>query len=167
MTTGTYEFLKKMKLQHQNENMIIMQNADTSLLLHETEGNTLFNEPRRYEVIDASGSIQKQGYVIFNNIPVTDEGRPVFEYRFKNRARLIEEVAGFVALRVLRPLSNDTYIIMTLWEDEESFKGWQNSQQYNKGLEKRGSAEGIDQQKNIFSAASYVSEYMIPEEETE
>ncbi|XXM73976.1 antibiotic biosynthesis monooxygenase family protein [Lysinibacillus sphaericus] len=163
MTTGTLEFLKTILKKHQDEKMVLMHEGD-ALLVHETEGETVFESPRSYEVVDQSGSLEKRGYAVFNNIPVSDEGRPLFEYRFKNRAGLIEEVPGFIAIRVLRPLNSDTYVIMTLWEDRQSFLGWQESKQYQKAHEKRGTEEGIDSKKDIFPRASYVTEYIVSEE---
>ncbi|OIU73211.1 antibiotic biosynthesis monooxygenase family protein [Rossellomorea aquimaris] len=163
MTTGTLEFLKKILNKHQDKKMILMHEGD-ALLVHETEGETVFESPRSYEIVDQSGALEKKGYAVFNNIPVSDEGRPLFEYRFKNRAGLIEEVPGFIAIRVLRPLESDTYVIMTLWEDRQSFLGWQESRQYQKAHEKRGTEEGIDAKKDIFPRASYVTEYIVSEE---
>jgi heme oxygenase (mycobilin-producing) len=163
MTTGTFEFLKKIVKQHPDEKMILMHEGD-ALLVHETEGETVFESPRSYEIVDQSGSLEKKGYAVFNNIPVSDEGRSLFEYRFKNRAGLIEEVPGFIAIRVLRPLDSDTYVIMTIWEDRKSFLGWQDSKQYQKAHEKRGTEEGIDAKKDIFPRKSYVTEYMVSEE---
>jgi heme oxygenase (mycobilin-producing) len=165
MTSGTHEFLKTLENKHSDQTILLMDNADTSVLVHETEGKSVFQEPRRYEVIDSSGDLQKHGFVVINNIPVSDEGRPVFEYRFKNRAGLIEEVAGFIAIRVLRPLDTDTYSILTQWEDEHSFKQWQDSQQYAKAHEKRGTADGVDAQRNMFPRPSFVTKYSIAEDE--
>lgn len=164
ITTGTHEFLQKLMDRHTDEKMILMQGKD-AMLLHETNGESVFESPRKYEIVDQSGELENKGYVVFNNIPVTDEGRPLFEYRFKNRAGLIEEVPGFTAIRVLRPLKSDTYVIMTLWEDERNFIAWQESEQYKKAHEKRGTEEGIDDKKDIFPRASYVSEYHVTGQE--
>ena len=85
----------------------------------------------KYDVLDAVGEFKGQpGYIVCNNISVTDEGRPVFENRFKNRAGLIENEPGFQAIRVLRPLSNDTYVILTMWETEQNFKDWTESRSF-------------------------------------
>ncbi|KUP09165.1 hypothetical protein Q73_03580 [Bacillus coahuilensis m2-6] len=166
MTSGTYEYLQTKRNAVGSETTILMQNENTSLLLHETIGDTFFNEPRSYEVIDASGALRENGFVVMNNIPVTDEGRPVFEDRFKSRARAIESVPGFIAIRVLRPLNSDTYIILTQWDDKEAFKNWQSSQAYNKAHEKRGTGEGMDQKHpSIFTRPSFVTTYTIPTEE--
>jgi heme oxygenase (mycobilin-producing) len=159
ITTGTLDYLMKLKNDYPTEKMLLLEGEDYAVLLHETAGEPLFNEPRKYDVLDSTGDFGGK-FAVFNNIPVTEEGRPIFEYRFSQRARLIEKEPGFVAIRVLRPLSNDTYIIMTLWESEKHFKGWQQS----KAHQKRGKQEEIIQQKTIFPRPSYVTTYIIPKQ---
>ncbi len=124
MTTGTYTFLKTIKEKHANETIFLMQNGQTALLLHETSGKTVFASPRRYEVVDGKGTIQNKGFVVMNHIPVTEEGRPLIEYRFKNQVGVIENEPGFIAIRVLRPIKSDTYVILTIWKKESDFNNW-------------------------------------------
>ncbi|HSH24570.1 MAG TPA: antibiotic biosynthesis monooxygenase [Massilibacterium sp.] len=111
-----------------------------------------------FSILDATGSFIPNGYLVLNNIPVTEEGRDLFEERFMNRKRLVEKEKGFVAIRVLRPLSHDTYVILTMWESEDSFKQWQTSKAYHHAHKKRGTQEGIDQ-KDIFPRPSFVETY--------
>lgn len=160
MTTGTHDFLKTIKDEHPGEAMVLMQGED-GLLIHESEGDSVFSSPRTYDILDSSGELTEEGFVVCNNIPVTDEGRPLFEYRFTNRAGLVEEVEGFISIRVLRPQSSDTYVIMTQWKDEKSFLGWQESNQYKKAHAKRGTESGIDNKKDIFPRSSYVTKYHV------
>lgn len=165
ITSGTPDFLGKMKAKHSEETMILMNNHESSILVHETDGKTLYSSPRKYEVIDSSGPLGNEGFTVLNNIPVTDEGRPLFEDRFLNRPRLIEKEPGFVAIRVLRPLSSNTYIIMTIWENEAAFENWQKSKAYEHAHKNRGTEAGTDGARpNIFESASYVSKYYIGEE---
>lgn len=160
MTNGTYEFLNALKNKHPKETMIHLQGDETTLLMHETEGSTVFSSPRKYEAIDQTGEVSNGAFFVLNNIPVSEEGRPVFEYRFKNRARLIEQEPGFVAIRVLRPLSSDTYVILTAWKAEKDFLNWQESKAYEKAHEKRKTENGIDQQQpQIFLRPSFVTKY--------
>ncbi|RLQ97283.1 antibiotic biosynthesis monooxygenase family protein [Falsibacillus albus] len=165
ITSGTYDFLLKKYNEHTDAKVFIAQNAERTLLMQEAEGETFFEEPRKYEVIDAHGELEQRGFFVFNNIPVTDEGRPVFEYRFKNRARMIEEEPGFISIRVLRPLDSDTYVILTQWEDADAFHNWQDSKAYAKAHEKRGTEEGVDAKKDLFPRASYVTKYSAPDKE--
>jgi heme oxygenase (mycobilin-producing) len=160
ITVGTLGYLKTIKAKNSQESIAIMENDDTALLLHETEGETVFKEPRKYEVLYSSGSIGNEGFVVFNNIPVTDEGRPIFEYRFKNRSKQIENEPGFLAIRVLRPLSSNTYIVLTVWENETAFSDWKNSPSF-KGAHKK--QEEGQPQPQIFLSPSYTTKYKLKE----
>ncbi|MFC3883731.1 antibiotic biosynthesis monooxygenase family protein [Bacillus songklensis] len=165
VTFGTADYLQKVKEQYPAEKMVLMQSPNNALLLHETEGKTVFNQGKYYEAINAVGDIQHGGFAVLNNIPVRDEGRPIFEYQFNQRAGLIEKEPGFAAIRVLRPMDSDTYVILTMWDKENSFKNWQQSKAYEKAHQKRETSEGIDQQKSIFSGPSYVTTYRVISEE--
>lgn len=112
-----------------------------------------------YEVLDQKGRLEEGAYAVFNNIPVTEEGRELFESRFQNRAGLVEKEPGFAAIRILRPLDSDTYVILTMWEDESAFTTWQSSQAYSHAHKKRGTSEGIDKRPNIFPRPSFVTTY--------
>lgn len=163
ITSGTADYLLRFKETHPEETMILMEKNDSAMLVHETSGESLFKEPRKYEVIDSTGSIlHEEGFAVLNNIPVTEEGRPVFEDRFLNRPKLVEHEPGFLSIRVLRPLSSNTYIILTIWENESAFENWRQSKAYENAYKKHSTNTGVDFSKpSIFESASYVSKYYI------
>lgn len=163
ITSGTPEFMESLKEKYAAEGLIAMHGQGNSLLLHETEGKTVFQTPRRYEVISSSGTIQKDGYFVFNNIPVTDEGRPVFEHRFTERAGAIESEPGFIAFRLLRPLDSDTYIVMTEWSESTYYTRWKNSSSFDQAHSSK-SQTGVDNTPHIFSSAPYITTYMTRDE---
>nr|WP_295971180.1 antibiotic biosynthesis monooxygenase [uncultured Bacillus sp.] len=164
ITMGTFDFLKKFKEKYPEERFLLMENEKNCLLLHETEGQTLFKSPRNYEVIDAVGILSAQfTYAVLQHFPVTDEGCPIFEYRFNTLSSVLEGTVGLGAVRVLRPLSSDTYIILTLWENAGFFKKWQHSETFAKTFsikEKKG--KKLPQ---IFPRPSYISRYSIEKEQ--
>lgn len=164
ITTGTYYFLKKIEEKHPDECMLIMQNAETALAWHETDGATVFQSPRKYEVIQSSGQLQKEGFVACNNIPVREEGRPVFEYNFTERMKKVESFPGFLAFRLLRPLSSDTYIIMTMWKDEEAYNDWKQSPAF---FESHAKSIQPSKSTSVFSGPSYVSLFVMDDESEE
>jgi heme-degrading monooxygenase HmoA len=139
--------------------MITMANATSALILHETIGDTVFKEPRKYVVIDSAGEFKDNGFVVINNIPVTDEGRPLFEQEYHDRAKVLSNDPGFIAARVLRPLSSNTYIILTIWESEADFQNSKNLHQFSNLLEQK--EVGIDKLPKTFSSNSYVNQYSI------
>lgn len=155
-TGGTETFLKKFLEENEQETLVFMHNEDAFLLVHETEGNSLFKEPRKYEVAGARGTlVTRSGYAVFHHIPVRDESRPLFEYHFKNSTSSIEKQYGFKAIRVLRPRRSDTYIIFTLWESEDDYKKWKQSPSFS---------EAFTLAPKIFLRPSFVTNYKIFEE---
>ncbi|WHY78911.1 antibiotic biosynthesis monooxygenase [Neobacillus sp. WH10] len=159
LTTGTFDFLKRIESKYPNEVMVTMVNENGALLLHETIGGTAFKEPRRYEVLESIGEIQKEGFAVMNNIPVKDEGRPLFEHQFKNQVQNIENEPGLIAFRLLRPLSSNTYVILTVWENEAYHQKWKKSDTFFEADKIKGTS--INTQQNIFASAPYVSKYSI------
>lgn len=140
--------------------VVYLVDGEESTVIFEAEGGTPPQGFDAYEVLDAVGDINDGYYAVFNNIPVTEEGRELFESRFKNRAGKVENEPGFAAIRVLRPTNSDTYVILTLWKDEKSFTDWQQSESYGHAHAKRGTAEGIDKKPGIFPRPSYVKTYV-------
>jgi heme-degrading monooxygenase HmoA len=161
ITAGTFEFLKKIETKYLNETMVTMVNENGALILHETMNGTIFKEPRRYEVLETVGEIRREGFVVMNNIPVTVEGRPLFEHQFKSQPRKLVNKQGFMAKRVLRPLSSNTYILLTVWEKEIYYQKSQNSDSFFDAP--KNTVSGMDQGPKIFASASYVSSYTITE----
>jgi len=159
MTAGTFDFLKRIESKYPHEVMVTMVNENGALLLHETVGGTAFKEPRRYEVLESIGEFKKEGFAVMNNIPVTDEGRPLFEHQFKSQARNIKNEAGLIAFRLLRPLSSNTYVILTVWENEAYHQKWKKSDSFFDADKIKGA--GINAQQKIFASAPYVSNYSI------
>jgi heme oxygenase (mycobilin-producing) len=159
-TSGTYDFLKVLAAKHENEKLVLLQNETNAVLIHESSSSSFFSAPRSYEVIESAGQFTEPGFAVLNNIPVTDEGRPLFEYRFKNRKGQIENEPGFIALRVLRPIKSNTYVVLTFWEDEKSFNNWQNSSSFKKAHSKPdGQGDGTAKPPQIFAGASYITKY--------
>ncbi|WP_102027978.1 antibiotic biosynthesis monooxygenase family protein [Salirhabdus sp. Marseille-P4669] len=159
MTNGTTAFLRTLKEKHPEANIRILENATNALAYYEGNNTDLFVEERIYETVDYVGDVKEEGFVVMNHIPVTDEGRPIFEDRFKNRQGKIESMPGFQALRVLKPASGHTYVVFTQWDDERSFQNWVESSSFQEA-HKRGDDE--KEKKPPYSAGpSYVHHYRV------
>jgi heme oxygenase (mycobilin-producing) len=159
ITIGTFEYLKGIEIKYSTESMVTMVNENGALLLHETSKPSVFKEPRKYEVLSSSGLIMEEGFVVMNHLPITEVSRPIFELQFKNLPCLVETEEGFTAIRILRPLSSYTYVILTIWENEITYEKRKSDldSEINKRFE-----NAI--QSNMFTSAPYVSKYSIPAE---
>lgn len=167
MTSGTPEFMEQLRSKHAREKMYLLHGENSTLLLHETNGKTVFQTPRRFEVIASSGSFEENGYFVFNHIPVADEGRPVFEHRFKEGTNTIDAEPGFIAFRLLRPRDSDTYIVLTEWSSNQFYSLWKNSSSSNYAHLTAPAKTGANSTLHLFAGAPSVTTYMSKEKDNE
>ncbi|MEK3935528.1 antibiotic biosynthesis monooxygenase [Sporosarcina sp. FSL W7-1349] len=158
MTSGTPEFMEKLREKHAKERMFVMHGQGNTILLHETEGKSVFQTPRRFEVIGASGELKENGYFALNNINVMDEGRPVFEHHYKTQQNAVDGEPGFLAFRLLRPLDSDTYVLLTEWSEARFYDLWKESKAYERIHEIDRARVGTDRP-HIFTSAPYTATY--------
>jgi heme oxygenase (mycobilin-producing) len=155
---GTVDFLAKLREKHMKQNMFAFYNNETAILLHETDKKSVFAAPRKYEVLTGKGVIDSAAFGALTYIPVTDEGKPLFEYNIAQKNMLFENIPGFVAFRALRPIKSDTYLIASFWLKESFYLDWTHSTSFEH-LEKliENTKAGINQ--TVFSGPVYTKTY--------
>lgn len=81
--------------------------------------------------------------VKINAIEVPPGMGPELEKRFAARARSVENMPGFEAFELLRPVEGESrYFVYTRWETEEAFQNWRNSQEFAHGHARAESEDG-------------------------
>lgn len=151
--------MKSLRRQYPNEKMIVMHGKGNSLLLHETAGKSVFQTPRKYQVIDAAGDFEEEGFFALNNISVSDEGKPIFEHWSLSHIDSVQNISGIIAHRLLRSLDSNTYIILTQWSKKVYFNLWQDSTSYLQLLGTNQAGTGLEKKPHMFSSAPYVTTY--------
>jgi heme-degrading monooxygenase HmoA len=69
-----------------------------------------------------------------NRIFVNPEYADLFEENFRNRARLVDAMPGFISNQLLRPVNpGDPYIVLTVWESRAHFENWVRSDEFRLG----------------------------------
>ncbi|HYK72025.1 MAG TPA: antibiotic biosynthesis monooxygenase [Pseudoneobacillus sp.] len=159
ITVGTPHFLYKKMQNHSAETMLLMENTEQAVLIHETNGASIFNEPRSFDILASKGQLIHEGFVVMHHFNVTEEGKPLFEYRLKDSLEMLDTQAGLLAIRCLRPLQSRTYMIVTIWDNEGNFQKWKNSKGYEQFQLFLYKDSGIDSIPNIFSNPSSISTY--------
>lgn len=77
---------------------------------------------------------------VANRIYVTAEYMEAFESAFRERAKLVDEMHGFVSNQVLRPVNEgDPYVVFTIWMSRQDFLNWVRSDAFIEGHAKSGS----------------------------
>ncbi|WP_339228824.1 antibiotic biosynthesis monooxygenase [Oceanobacillus sp. FSL K6-2867] len=137
MTNGTIEFLLKLQKTNPELNLHLMYNSEGGIAYYENHDKKLFQSGREYEILIQTGEILAEGFVVMNNIPVSDESKPGFEYRFKQRNNSVEGMPGFQAFRLLRPTKSNTYVVFTQWKSAEDFENWKESKEFKEAHKKQ------------------------------
>ena len=158
MTSGTPEFMETIRRKHQKETMFIMHGEGNTVLLHETEGKSVFATPRSFDVLEGAHALEQRGTFVLLNFPITDETDALLEQRFVKEGAHIGATSGLISYRVLRPIKHDTYIVLTQWAGPASFEVWQQTDDY-KALFGSHSASAASTQ-NIFVSKPYVTKYV-------
>jgi len=96
-------------------------------------------------------------YVTMNRIPVSGNHQADFEARFRNRARLVDNVPGFIRNMILRPENpEDPHIVMTFWENRAAFEAWTKSDAFAKAH-----AKGERPPREMFRGASRLEMFVV------
>lgn len=161
MTGGTLDFLMKLADKHKQFDFYLMENSTGTLAYYESVGKSVFGAGREYTMLFESGFVQEDGYVVMNHIPLTEEGKPVFIDRFRQRQDNINAMPGFQAFRLLEPIKGNTYIIFTQWTSKRYFEQWKESDEFAKSHHNKAVKPPA-----YFAKRPYVATYkMIDEEE--
>jgi heme-degrading monooxygenase HmoA len=71
-------------------------------------------------------------YVVMNVVEANEGRVEDFESAFRNRERMVQQAEGFVGFELLRRDRDREYIVLTKWENEETFKAWVGSENFKR-----------------------------------
>jgi len=132
MTTGTVRFLKTVTDQFPKLDFHYMKSGSATLVLYEgKKKKSIFVSGRSYEILYSNGAIDKKGFVTMEVIPVLDDTMPVFEEQTMRVLPKLEKQTGLTALRFLKQIKSNRYMIFLQWESERYYTDWKNSLHYS------------------------------------
>lgn len=159
IASGTANYLLQLLKKFPNENLRIFHGNRHSLLIHETEGRTLFQFPKTYQLIENIGTLPLKGKAAIRYVPVLEEFQPVFEFQIKKKMKEIPPNIGIISLHVLRPAKGDTYAIIASIRKGEPIEKCR--ELFNFLLEVQPG------KKKFYPRPGYTEEYVIGEDEDE
>ncbi|MGP7817848.1 antibiotic biosynthesis monooxygenase family protein [Niallia sp. 01092] len=166
IANGTYDFLeKKYEKYFSAENMLLMQstNQDQATLVHESDGKSFFKTPRKFDILYSFGQLENKGYVVINHFSLEDISKPIFEHKTVQKLEISSK--PYAAVRFLRSVKGDAYLVLSLWRDPDSFKQWESfASPQTFPIAGPIPDEWKIQQNNMFYSKSYVTYHIIPEE---
>jgi len=163
ITTGTYHFLQNIMKKHPNENIHNYTRQDTAVLIHETNGESVFAQPREYSVIESRGEFYDHEFIAASYIPVSEEMRHRFENHYTNIDSEFDRFEGFESFRLLRPKKGDTYMILLGYDSNESYEDFTKSAFFAEYFSREATRKfsGAEQ----YSTANYTKYWYRPEDD--
>lgn len=131
MTTGTLLFLQTVTDKHPKHDFYYMKSGTSTLVLYESHKKKgIFVSGRAYEVLHDAGSLQLEGFVAMDVVPVKEDTMRVFEERVAKILPKLQQMTGLVALRFMKQVKSNQYMILTQWESEAYYDRWKTSINY-------------------------------------
>lgn len=163
LTFGTHHFLKTLYEKYKPKHDIFLLDGDeSSLLIVEKTGKSLFQSGKAYHIEYAEGDFQHATFAVMNHIPVPHEDVHVFQLEAKKRAEIIKKQPGCLAVRFLAPVKkNDSFILLSMWDSRGDFRRFQASQDYHPNF-----AQSTNPQQ-LFTGKAYEKTYSVFREELE
>lgn len=163
ITTGTYHFLQNIMKKHPNENIHHYTRQDTTVLIPETNGESVFAQPREYSVIESRGEFYDHEFIAASYIPVSEEMRHRFENHYTNIDSEFDRFEGFESFRLLRPKKGDTYMILLGYDSNESYEDFTKSAFFAEYFSREATRKfsGAEQ----YSTANYTKYWYRPEDD--
>ncbi|GGP09595.1 antibiotic biosynthesis monooxygenase family protein [Oceanobacillus neutriphilus] len=132
MTRGTIRFLETLEKKNTDIDFYFISSNDGGIAYYENSSKNIFSSGQAFEVLKAVGKLSKEGYVVMNHLPVSEDSSSTFEYRMKQSDSGIEKTDGFQAWRFLRQEKTSKYVVLTQWKSFADFENWKNSDQFKK-----------------------------------
>lgn len=131
-TSGTYHFLEQLtkKYLHKHD-FYFMKSARSTIVYYEHKRKkSIFVSGKTFSILKSYETIQPKGFVTMEHIPVSSDSADAFEARAKKLFLDLTERRGVVAMRLLRQLKKDEFVILTQWKSERDEEFWRTSPTY-------------------------------------
>lgn len=161
ITSGTFHFLQKIADKHPRYQFYFMKNPQATVVYYEHDKKkSVFVSGRTHAILHASGEILPKGLITMEHIPVTDDGEKIFEERFQQQSSFLAKRFGVQAIRLLKQVRKQEFIILTQWQSAKELKIWQDSPYFEKYDMKKSTRFSA-----YFADRPFTNEYTMIEEE--
>lgn len=132
-TSGTYYFLQQLTNKHLDQyDFYFMKNNRTTLVYYEhNRKKSIFVSGKTFEILKSYETIQPKGFVTMEHIPVTSDGVSAFEGQAKRLFLDLTERRGVLAMRLLKQLKKNEFVMLTQWKSERDEEFWRTSPAYD------------------------------------
>ncbi|ARJ50094.1 signal transduction protein TRAP [Staphylococcus lutrae] len=164
ITYGTYGYLHQIQLNHPTRDLFIFSGNEQSVMIEETDSETIFQQPKTFRVLTRLGSINSEDFHALISIPTTEDHKYQLEKKLESYFPRLEETDGFNSYRLLKPVQSNIYKVFFGFSSRKAYEDFKKSSSFREHFSK----EAVRSLAGASSAhASYLEQYFYPISEDE
>lgn len=163
ITYGTLGFSKQIQEKHSDRDLHIFSGEGQSVILEESQSDTIFQQPNEYRALTRVGTIQDSDFQALITIPTTEDHKYQLEKQLENYVPALNDYEGFHSYRLLKSASQNVYRVLLGFDSRNNYEDYKKSSAFRENL-------SLEATKPLAGAStvhtSYLEKYFYPVDET-
>lgn len=159
ITYGTYGYIHQIQLNNKDRNLLIFSSDDRSVLIDETEKESVFQQPNAFRSLSRVGDISENDFQAVISIPTSEDHKYQLEKKLGAYYPTLSDFEGYKSFRLLKPLKENVYKVMFGFESRTAYEDFKKSSVFRENFSK----EAVRSLAGVTSAhSSYLERYFYP-----
>ncbi|MCU5746810.1 signal transduction protein TRAP [Staphylococcus sp. SQ8-PEA] len=161
-TYGTYGYLNQIRLKNPERNLLQFSAPDSSVIVEETDDETILKHPIIYDVINSTGELNEDHFYSVLFIPASEDHAYQLENKLKSISPDFGKFAGFKSYRFLKPTKGMTYKIYFGFNSRRDYEDFKQSTTFKDNFSKSALSHFFG---SSGQHSSYFERYLYPIED--
>lgn len=164
ITYGTYGYIHQIQLNNKDRNLMVFSSEDRSVLIEETDKESVFQQPKSFSFLTRVGDISEEDFQVVISIPTSEDHKYQLEKKLDSYYPNLSEYEGYKSFRLLKPVKDNVYKVMFGFESRAAFEDFKKSSVFRENFSK----EAVRALAGVSSThSSYLERYFYPITEEE
>lgn len=156
---GTFGYLNQIKLNNPTHNLLQFSASDSSVIIEETEGETVLKHPLAYDIIKSEGNLDENYFYSVIFIPTSEDHAYQLEKKLENVTTDFKQFAGYRSYRFLKPNQGLTYKIYFGFNSRTDYEDFKASTVFQDNFDKLALSQFFG---SSGQHSSYFERYLFP-----
>ncbi|PTG36709.1 signal transduction protein TRAP, partial [Staphylococcus chromogenes] len=109
ITYGTYGYIHQIQLNNKDRNLMVFSSEDRSVLIEETDKESVFQQPKSFSSLTRVGDISEEDFQVVISIPTSEDHKYQLEKKLDSYYPNLSEYEGYKSFRLLKPVKDNVY----------------------------------------------------------
>ncbi|MGO3498080.1 MAG: signal transduction protein TRAP [Staphylococcus equorum] len=133
---GTFGYLNQIRLNNPDHNLLQFSASDSSVIIEETDNQSVLKQPLVYEVLKAEGDLDENNFYSVIFIPTSEDHAYQLEKKLEGFSTDFNQFAGYRSYRFLKPEQGLTYKIYFGFESRNAYEDFRASSLFKDNFDK-------------------------------